>query len=158
MILESMAQGKEPAAPQHIEDVLNLAPYLKPSVLSNLSSGLAKQGIDISSAVFLAEYLNDSSTVAMLENTRFEEVTPELLEKLMPFLNYDSKYTILQKILDGEMDWRLLRLVGLYMDDLVTLIEAAVVEGVLPWKVLKMLRGGEELCQKQIIQRDGCQT
>ena len=141
LILESMARGKEPAVPEHVEDVLNLAPYLRPSVLSSLSDGLAKQGIDISSAVSLAEYLNDNSTVSMLENTKFEEVTPELLEKLMPFLDRDSKYTILQKILDGEMDWRLLKLVGLYVDDLITLVEAAVVEGVLPWEALQMLRG-----------------
>lgn len=140
LILENMAQGKEPVMPERIEDVLNLAPYLKPSVLSRLSSGLAKQGIDISGVVSLAEYLNDSSTVAMLENTRFEEVSPKLLEKLMPILDYDSKHTILQKVIEGEMDWHLLRLVDLYMDDMISYIEAAVVEGALPWEALRMLK------------------
>lgn len=140
LILGNMAQGKEPVMPEHIEDVLNLAPYLKPSVLSRLSSGLAKQGIDISGVVSLAEYLNDSSTVAMLENTRFEEVSPKLLEKLMPILDYDSKHTILQKVIEGEMDWHLLRLVDLYMDGMISYIEAAVVEGALPWEALRMLK------------------
>jgi len=140
LILEKVARGKEPAAPEHIEDVLNLAPYLKPSVLSRLSSGLMKQGIDISNVLSLVEYLNESSTVAMLENIRFEEVSPELLGKLMPILDYDAKYLIFQKIIDGEMDWHFLNLMVVYMDDIISYIEAAVIEGALPWEALHMRR------------------
>ena len=55
----------------------------------------------------------------------------------MPLLDHDSKYTIFQKILDGEMDWHLLRLVIMYSDDLTSQIEAAVVEGALPWEACK---------------------
>ena len=140
MILENTARGKKTDVPEHIEDVLNLAPYLKPSILSKLSADLAKQNIDISNIVSLAEYLNDDSTVAMLENVKLDQVNPELLEKLMPLLDHRSKYTILQKIFDGEMDWHLLRLVILYADDLTDQIEAAVVEGILPWEALDLLR------------------
>lgn len=139
-ILGNIAQGKEPVMPECIEDVLNLAPYLKPSVLSRLSSGLSKQGIDISGVVSLAEYLNDNSTIAMLENTSFEEVSPELLEKLMPLLDHDSKHMILQKVIEGEMDWHMLRRVDLYMGGMSSCIEAAVVEGALPWEALRVLR------------------
>ena len=140
VLLKSTAQGKEPVAPEHIEDVLSLAPYLKPSVLSELSSGLLKKGIDISCVVALAEYLNDESTVAMLENTRFEEVSQELLEKLLPLLDRSSKYMILQKILDGEMDWHFLRVLIVYTENLTSQIEAAVVEGALPWEALDLLK------------------
>lgn len=141
LILENIAQGKTPDMPEHAEDVLNLAPYLKPSILSKLSAGLMKQGINISNVVSLAEYLNDSSTVALLENTRFEEISPNLLEKLMPILDYDSKYVIFQKIIDGEIDWHLLRMMSIYMDDIMTYVEAAVVEGVLPWEALHIFKG-----------------
>ena len=134
LILENIAKGKEPAPPKNIEDVLSLAPYLKPSVLSRLSGNLAKQGIDISSIVSLAEYLNDDATVAMLENTKLEESSPELLEKLMPLLNHDSKYAIFQKIIDGEMDWHFLQFMIQYIDH--SQIEAAVIEGALPWEAL----------------------
>lgn len=140
MILENTARGREPHAPEHIEDVLNLAPYLKPSILSKLSADLAKQNIDISNIVSLAEYLNDDSTVAMLENAKLNQINPELLEKLMPLLDNRSKYMILQKIFDGEMDWHLLRLVIMYAGDLTGQIEAAVVEGILPWEALNLLR------------------
>ncbi len=51
MILESTARGKQPEVPEHIED--DLAPYLKPSMLSKLSAQLAKQNIDISNIVSL---------------------------------------------------------------------------------------------------------
>lgn len=136
MILENIAQGKEPAPPEHIEDVLSLAPYLRPSMLSALSGNLAKQGIDISSIVSLAEYLNDDATVAMLENASLEEASPELLERLVPLLNHDSQYAIFQKIMDGEMDWHFLRLLVPYMDGLISQIEAAVIEGALPWEAL----------------------
>lgn len=140
VLLKSTAQGREPVVPEHIEDVLSLAPYLKPSVLSRLSAGLLKQGIDISGVVALAEYLNDESTVDMLENTRFEEVSQELLEKLMPLLDHSSRYMILQKILEGEMDWHFLRVLVFYTENLTSQIEAAVVEGALPWEALDLLR------------------
>lgn len=138
-ILESTARGKE-AAPEEVQDLLNLAPYLKPSILTRLSSGLANQGIDISHIVSLAEYLNDDGTAAMLENAGFEQVSPPLLEKLMPLLNNRSRYTVFQKILDGELDWHLIRLIILYSDDCSSQIEAAVVEGALPWEALKLMR------------------
>ncbi|MDE6169405.1 MAG: helix-turn-helix domain-containing protein [Acetatifactor sp.] len=140
VLLKSTAQGREPVMPERIEDVLSLAPYLRPSVLSRLSTGLLKQGIDISGVVALAEYLNDESTVAMLENARFEGVSHDLLEKLMPLLDRDSRYMILQKILEGEMDWHFLRVLIFYTENLTSQIEAAVVEGALPWEALELLR------------------
>ena len=139
-ILEGVAVGDETVSAENIEDIVSLAPYLKPSVLTKLSAGLSKQGIDISNVVSLAEYLNDDSVISMLENAKFESVSLELLEKLMPFLEAKSKYTIFQKILDGEMDWHFLRPMLIYSEGLHSQVEAAVVDGALPWEALELLR------------------
>lgn len=139
-ILEGIATGNETVNVENIEDIVNLAPYLKPSVLTKLSSGLAKNGIDISNIVYLAEYLNDDSVIAMLENAQCESINLELLEKLMPFLETRSKYTIFQKILEGEIDWRFLRPILIYSEGLQSQVEAAVVEGALPWETLDLMR------------------
>ena len=141
VILRDVARGREPVSPEHIDDVLNLAPYLKPSVLSKLSSGLSKQGIDISAVVSLVEYLNDDSTAAMLENAALEKVSPELFAKLMPLLDHDSKNMILQKVISGEMDWHFLQQLFPYMDYIMhSYIQAAIMEGALPWETLQLLR------------------
>ena len=129
-ILEGIASG----------DIVNLAPYLKPSVLTKLSAGLSAQGIDISNIISLAEYLNDDSVISMMENAKFETISIDLLEKLMPFLEAKSKYTIFQKILDGDMDWHFLRPLLIYSDGLHSQVEAAVVEGALPWEALDLMR------------------
>ena len=140
VILEGVATGDETVTAENIEDIVSLAPYLKPSVLTKLSAGLSKQGIDISNIISLAEYLNDDSVISMLENAKFETVSLELLERLMPFLEVKSKYTIFQKILDGEMDWHFLRPMLIYSEGLQNQVEAAVVEGALPWEALELMR------------------
>ena len=139
-ILSGVASGDEAVIAESIEDIVSLAPYLKPSVLTKLASGLLNQGIDISNIISLAEYLNDDGVISMLENAKFEEVGLELLEKLMPFLEAKSKYTVFQRILNGEMDWHLLRPLLLYSEGLDSQVEAAVVEGVLPWEALDLMR------------------
>jgi len=140
IILESVAKGCDTLTAENLEDVISLAPYLKPSVLTKLSAALSAQGIDISAIVSLAEYLNDDSVIAMLKNAPLASTNPELLEKLMPFLETKSKYTIFQKILDGELDWHLLRPMLMYSEGLQSQVEAAVVEGVLPWEALDLMR------------------
>lgn len=137
LILGGAAVGDEVVA-ENIADIVSLAPYLKPSVLSNLSAGLSKQGIDISNIVGLAEYLSDESVVSMLENAKMDTICPGLLEKLMPLLDGKSKSSIFQKILDGQMDYHLLRILVPYVDK--SQIEAAVVEGALPWDALDVMR------------------
>ena len=140
LILESVAKGDDSVTAESIEDIVSLAPYLKPSILTKLAAGLSRQGIDISNILALAEYLNDESVIDMLEKTSFEAVSMELLEKLMPFLEPKSKYTIFQKILDGEMDWHLLRPIMMYTEGMESLIEASVVEGALPQEALDLMR------------------
>ena len=131
--------GSDDVVAEKIEDIVNLAPLLKPSVLHKLSVGLTKKGIDISNIVSLAEYLNEDSVVALLENAAFDTISDELVEKLMPFLNDRSKAAVFQKILDGEMDWRLIKALLPYAEYMMTEMEAAVLEGALPEAVLQMI-------------------
>ena len=78
----------------------------------------------------------------MLENAAFDSISGELLGKLVPLLDDHSKGTIFEKILDGEMDWHLIRVLVPYMDDMQAQIEAAVMEGALPYEALNLMREG----------------
>ena len=141
-ILGSVADGKKDIAADNINDIIGIAPLLKPSILGKLSDSLSKQGIDISSIVALSEYLNDENVIKLLENVTLDKVDDVLLEKLMPVLDPKSKATVFQKILDGEMDYRFLSILIEYADYFTSQIEAAVVEGVLPWDALDIMRNG----------------
>lgn len=138
-ILKNVAKGDADVLAENIADVVNLAPLLKPSVLTKLSRQFEKKGIDISNIIVLAEYLNDETVVKLIENAAFDEISEELLEKFVPMLNHDSKEAIFQKILDGEMDWHFIKVLLPYADYITTHIEAAVVDGVLPRDALDIL-------------------
>lgn len=138
-ILKNVAKGDADVLAEDIADVVNLAPLLKPSVLTKLSRQFEKKGIDISNIIVLAEYLNDETVVKLMENAAFDEISVELLEKFVPMLNHDSKEAIFQKILDGEMDWHFIKVLLPYADYITTHIEAAVVDGVLPRDALDIL-------------------
>ena len=138
-ILKNVAIGNADVLAENIADVVNLAPLLKPSVLTKLSRQFEKKGIDISNIIVLAEYLNDETVVKLIENAAFDEISEELLEKFTPMLNHDSKEAIFQKILDGEMDWQFIKVLLPYADYITTHIEAAVVDGVLPRDALNIL-------------------
>ena len=135
-----MARGNADIVAENIADVVNLAPLLKPSVLTKLSQQFEKKGIDISNVVVLAEYLNDESVIKLIENVTFDEISDEILAKFVPILSFESKEVIFQKILDGEMDWHFIKVLLPYAGYITTQIEAAVMEGVLPWEVLDVLR------------------
>ena len=138
-IIKNVAKGNADVLAENIADVVNLAPLLKPSVLTKLSRQFEKKGIDISNIIVLAEYLNDETVVKLIENAAFDEISEELLEKFVPMLNHDSKEAIFQKILDGEMDWHFIKVLLPYADYITTHIEAAVVDGVLPRDALDIL-------------------
>ncbi len=142
-ILKSVAYGKTEASGYDASDIVNLAPILKPSVLEKLSQKLEGQGIDINYIVALAEYLNDESVEKLIKSASYDGLNQEMLEKLIPILDYNSKVSILQKILDGQLDWHLLKVLWRYDGCNRSQIEAAVVFGVLPDEVLTYMR--EEL-------------
>lgn len=152
MILRSVARGDSDMTANSLTDLINLAPYLKPSVLGRLSDQLAGQGIDLSHIVSLAAYLQDENVIRLLENNSFGEIGDDLLGKLIPLLDEHSKSTIFQKILDGEMDWHLIRVLLVHeVWYLGSQIEAAVLEGALPWEALDVMR--EALQERFELQR-----
>ena len=138
-ILKNIAKGNNDVIADNIADVVNLAPLLKPSVLTKLSQKFEEQGIDISDIIILAEYLNDDTVMKLIESATFDEISDELLEKFIPMLNHQSKDAIFQKILNGEMDWHFIKTLLPYADYITAHIEAAVVAGVLPREVLDIL-------------------
>lgn len=133
-ILRGAAEGDVTAQGGTAADVVNLAPWLKPSLLGRLAEELAPHGIDISSLVSLAEYLADEDTVNMLGHAGEGELDPVLLGKLMPLLDVRSRDQMFGRILDGTLDWHLLEILGPYVSR--AQIEAAVVYGALPWEAL----------------------
>lgn len=142
LIIENVASGKTDLVADDIKDIIGVAPLLKPSVLGKLSESLSKQGIDISGVVELAEYLSDDNVIKLMESVSLDKVDDTLLEKLMPVLDSKSKAKIFQKILDGEMDYRFLAVLIEYAEYFTSQVEAAVVEGVLPWDALELMRTG----------------
>jgi len=137
-ILKGAAKGSRDIVAENIEDVVNLAPLLKPSLLTKLSGKFKEQGMDISSLLILAEYLNDDTVSELMENTSFDIFTVDVLEKFIPFLNKQSLETILERVMNGEADWHLLEPLSPYIDH--SVIEAAVIEGVIPDEALNHLR------------------
>ena len=130
-ILQSVARGGQPMT-HEVSDLIGVAPLLRPSVLDRLSAGLAGQGIDISNLVELAEFLSDERTLALMEGTALDAASPELLARLAPFLTADARTAILDRVLAGEIDWHIFRHLGFSR----SLLEAAVLEGMLPWEAL----------------------
>ena len=63
----------------------------------------------------------------------------ELLSRVLPLLDNKSKNKIFQKILDGEIEWTFLRSLLPYAEYIISLIEAAVMEGALPEDALKIV-------------------
>ena len=136
LILTNIALGNEVKENNNINDLINLAPLLKPSLLEKLSNKLNDDGIDISGIVELAKYLNDESNVIMLEKVHLSTADNQFMEKLIPVLNNDSLESIFAKIIDGKLDYRLIKSLRQYAPYLTNQIEAAVIEGALPNEVL----------------------
>lgn len=138
-ILSAVAAGRE-VKQANAADVANLAPWLRPSVLTKLSESMSKSGIDISALVELAEYMNETDTEKLMKAVDFDSIAdmdPGLLSKLLPMLGPYVIDTFLQKILDGELDYHYLELLGDRVN--YSLVEAAVVYGAMPVDALYIL-------------------
>ena len=106
-ILSSVTQNQEIAKEVFadknvVQDVINIAPYLKVSTLSTIAEQLAKHNIDISKIVELSEFMNDDSIVKLFQNSDLDNLDDDLLEKLVPFLDKDSQYAILERVMKGQ--------------------------------------------------------
>lgn len=142
-VLNSLAKGEDATA-DNVEDVMNLAPLLKPSLLEKVSSKLALHGVDISNIVQLSQYMSDANTSLMIQNADFSslegDAERDLMLHLMPFLDEKSKLTLFGKIIEGELDWHYLKIMMPYITYLSSQIEAAYVEGALPGEVMEWLQ------------------
>ena len=114
-----------------IEEVMNIAPLLKPSVLDKLIEPLKKQKIEISDIIAMSEYLNTESIDALMEGADFNKIEPELLAYIIPYLNEENKITIFGQIFDGKLNWSLMDILARYMD-IYPLLEYAFLEGMPP--------------------------
>jgi len=119
-----------------IDDIVVLAPSLKPSVLGRLTGRLAAQGIDISRVAELVEYLRGTDLSPLLQSADCAGLDQELLARLLPFLDTGAKEILLTKTMEGEWDWRLLLPMLPYLEPLTDLLEAAVMDGALPQELL----------------------
>jgi len=136
-ILSSVTQNQEIAKEVFedknvIQDILNIAPYLKVSTLSAIAEQLAKQNINIGKIIELAEFMNDESIVKLFQNSSLDRLDDKLLERLIPFLDSDSIYSVLDKIMKGQNSVKLIKVMGPYID--CSLIETAVIQGVINLK------------------------
>lgn len=140
LILKNVAKGEDIVA-ENISDFVNLAPLLKPSVLTKLSRKFSEEGIDISHIVALSEYLNDETVTNLIEKASFKDLSEEVLEKFIPLLSYESKEIIFHKIIVGELDWHLLKTLSPYGGFVSSQIEAAYMEGIIPREAFIYYRG-----------------
>jgi len=124
------------------EEILNIAPLLRPSLLEKVAKGLKRHDIDISSLVNLAEYMTDDTFLEVLETANFDTLDRNILEKFMPFLDDISKANLFAKIIDGEVDYHFLEIYLPYVDDyyIGSQVEAAVIAGTIEWDALDILR------------------
>lgn len=141
-ILEGILAGREVKS-VCARDVASLAPYLKPSVLSKLADNMSKNGFDMSSIVELAEYLNDADSEKLMAAVSFDNIADmdiELLEKLLPLLGPYATYTVVNKVLSGELDYRYLDILPLDDYDYISLVESAVIDGIIDDEALYIMR------------------
>ena len=151
-LLKSAALGKSCDCQRvKVSDLQNLAPFLKPSTLDRAVEAFAAQGIDISLLVSLFSYMSDEGFWKLLSSASYERADLDLLEKLMPLLNYSSKLCIFDKILQGEIDWHFLSVLMKYVWISDAILESAVIDGILDEGVLEIKRKiREERTQNRI--------
>ncbi len=162
-VLGGLARGEETAA-DNVDDVMNLAPLLKPSALEKISSKLAVHGVDISNIVKLSQYMSDATTSLMIQNADFSsldgETEKDLMLHLMPLLDEKSKTILFEKIIEGELDWHYLEIMMPYISYLHSQIEAAYVEGAVPAEVMGWLKKAimDETEKRMAEQKDAMHT
>lgn len=123
----------------NIHDLVNLAPLIKPSILGAFSKKLSDDGIDISHIVSLVQYLNDSDLFQLVNSFEYNVLNEEVLEKIIALLDTSSKEAIVRKIIEGESDWHLLKIIIPYIEDMTRQLEAAFVDGALPKEARDMI-------------------
>lgn len=146
-IIKQILEGKniELTKDGLINDLITLAPILKPSILEKAVKNFKNEGIYIDSIINLVQYLNDSSLYHLLMNVNYDSPSQEVLNFLLPYMDDESKWVVFAKILEGKVDYHFLEVfipACKWID--LSLIEAAVVEGVLDEKALMVMKKGAQ--------------
>ena len=121
---------------ENIDDIMGVAPFLRPSMLSTLAKKYAQDGIDISGIVVLSEYLSDGNIAELICKANYNPMSEETLAKFLPMLDNVSKAAVFEKILEGKLSYRFIKQMLPYASHLISHMEAAVIDGALPAEVL----------------------
>lgn len=144
-IVKQVAEGKDIQLTNasNIDDLIRLAPILKPSILENAVRGFKKEGINIESIANLVGYINDDSLYQLLSFADFTAPSNDVLKVLLPHMDDESKWKIFEKILEGKVDYHFLEefIPACKWID-ISLIEAAVIEGILDVDALHIMHEG----------------
>ncbi len=132
-ILQRLSEGQLPSETASAADVASLAPLLKPSAVEALAARLAVDGVNIPHLVELSQFLSDGGAQRLLAMSDLSDLTPELLRYLLRFMDTASYWRIVDGVLEGRLSWELLYILRLDR----FLLEAAVIEGVLPVEALR---------------------
>ena len=118
-----------------VQEIINIAPYLKVSTLSAIAEQLSQHNLDIRRVVELSEFMNDESLRKLLENSNLDTLDDALLARLIPFLDGESVMVVFDRILRGQNSDALIRILRPFIN--ISLVEAAVLHGALDYSVLK---------------------
>lgn len=142
-VLTDLAKGIESEA-ESMEDVKNLAPLLRPSELEKISSKLRPQGIDMTEVVELSRYLSDESTAALIRSASFDSIEgereSEFVAHILPLLDEKSRTALFGRVIAGELDWHVLKILAPHTLYLFSQAEAAYIEGAIPEEAMKWYR------------------
>ena len=134
-VLTDLAKGLDSEA-HSVEDVVGLAPYLRPSELERISAKLRRQGVDMSKVVELSRWLSDGSSAEMIRNASFDSVDGEremeFVFHILPLLDEESLFALFSRVIGGELDWHVLKIIAPYTLHLLTQAEAAYMDGAIP--------------------------
>jgi len=123
-----------------IDDLVGIAPLLRPKTLSLLAEKYAEDGIDISALVALSEYLSDEATADLITKADCDGMDEKLLSRFLPILDNNSKNAVFEKILEGKLSCEFIRYLIPYASHLFSHMEAAVIDGALPNEVLAYMK------------------
>ncbi len=87
-ILNSLVRGDTPSGETSPEDVMGLAPWLKPSIVEKLTANLAKDGINLRYLSEFAAYLSDEGTRRLLEQNGNNTKTEPDPQGLFPWVGF----------------------------------------------------------------------
>ena len=142
-VLTNLAKGMESEA-ESMEDVKNLAPLLRPSELERISAKLKTQGIDMTEVVELSRYLSDESTAALIRSARFDSIEEaqemDFVAHILPLLDEKSRTALFGRVIAGELDWHVLKILAPHTLYLFSQAEAAYIEGAIPEEAMKWYR------------------